>query len=56
MPRNRVPALGAQIMCVFGPGSNDSNQTLYRTFRAFSGHSYFLREKKLFVVALILCS
>jgi hypothetical protein len=39
----------------FGPGSNDSNQTLYRTFRAFSGHSFFA-NKELFVVALILCS
>jgi hypothetical protein len=27
-----------------GPSSNDSNQTLYRTFRAFSGH-FFPKEK-----------
>jgi hypothetical protein len=39
----------------FRPGSNDSNQTLYRTLRAFSGHSFFAK-KKLFVVALMLCS
>jgi hypothetical protein len=28
-----------------GPGSNESNQTLYRTFRGFSGHSSFRKEK-----------
>jgi hypothetical protein len=51
----RGPGLVAQIMFGSGPGSNDSNQTLCRTFRAFSGH-YFLAKKKLFIVALILCS
>jgi hypothetical protein len=52
-----VPGLGllAQIIFGFGPGPNESNQTFYRIFRAFSGHS-FLAKKKLFVVALILCS
>jgi hypothetical protein len=45
--------LVAQIM--FGPGPNNTNQTLKRTSRAFSGHS-FIVKKKLFVVALILCS
>jgi hypothetical protein len=47
--------LGAQIMFGSGPGSNDSNETLYRTFRASWGHSLFTK-KKLFVVALKLCS
>jgi hypothetical protein len=37
----RGPGLVAQIMFGFGPGSNDSNQTLYRTFRALLGHSFF---------------
>jgi hypothetical protein len=45
----------AQIMFRFGPGSNDSNETLYTTFQAFLCHSFFAREK-LFVVALVLCS
>jgi hypothetical protein len=49
------PGQVAQIIFGFGPGSNDSNQTLYRTFRAFSGHSFFAR-KELFVVAFILYS
>jgi hypothetical protein len=29
----------------FRPGSNDSNQTIHRTFRALSGHSFFRKEK-----------
>jgi hypothetical protein len=47
------PDLGlvAQIMFGSRPGSNDRT----RTFRAFAGHS-FSAKKKLFVVALILCS
>jgi hypothetical protein len=49
------PGLVEQIMLGSGPGSNDRTQTLYRTFRAFSGHSFFAK-KKLFVVAIILCS
>jgi hypothetical protein len=49
------PGQVAQIMFGSGPSSNDSNQTLCRTFRAFSGHSVFTK-KNLFVVALILCS
>jgi hypothetical protein len=45
------------------PASSDSKQTLYRTFQAFSGHSFslslssspsFFLKEKLFVVALIL--
>jgi hypothetical protein len=36
--------LVAQIMFGSGPGSDDSNRTLYRTFRAFSGHSFFRKE------------
>jgi hypothetical protein len=51
----RGPGLGAQIMFGSGPGSNDSNETLYREFRAFSDYSFFAK-RKLFVVALILCS
>jgi hypothetical protein len=44
-----------RVRAGFLTGSNDSNQTLYRIFRAFSGHSY-LAKKRLFVVALMLCS
>jgi hypothetical protein len=29
----------------FGPGSNNSSQTLYRKFRAFSGHFFFAKRK-----------
>jgi hypothetical protein len=56
--REPGPGLVAQIMFGFGPGSNDTNQTLYRTFRAFWNHSFFFffAKNKLFVVALILCS
>jgi hypothetical protein len=50
----RGPGLVAQ-MFGSGPGSNDSNQTSHRAFRAFSGHS-ICPNKELFVVALILCS
>jgi hypothetical protein len=45
----------AQIMFGFRACSSDSNQTLYKTFLAFSDHSFFTR-KMLFVLALILCS
>jgi hypothetical protein len=45
--------LVAQIMFRFGPGSNNTNQVLYRTFEAFSGYS-LSAEKKLFVDALVL--
>jgi hypothetical protein len=44
-----------RVCAGFGYGSNYSNQTLYRIFRAFSGNSFFAK-KKLFLVALILCS
>jgi hypothetical protein len=47
------PCLAAQIMFGFGPGSNDSNQTLYRTFRAFSDHSFFAKKK--LQVFLVIC-
>jgi hypothetical protein len=51
----RGPGLGLVFVNIyFGPGSKDSSQTVYRTFRAFSGHR-FLSNKKLFAVALILC-
>jgi hypothetical protein len=46
------PGLAAQVMLRLGPGSNDSNHTLYSTFRAFSGHRSITR-KKLFAVAVI---
>jgi hypothetical protein len=53
----RGPGLVSQIMfgvrAGFGPGSNYNNETLYRTFRAFSGH-YFFAKQKLFLAALIL--
>jgi hypothetical protein len=53
----RGPGLGlvAQIMFRSGTASNDSNQALYRTFQAFSGHSFFAK-KNLFVVTLVVCS
>jgi hypothetical protein len=40
------PSLGlvAQIMFGFGPGPNDNNQTLYGTFRTFSGHYCFAKK------------
>jgi hypothetical protein len=38
------PGQVSQIMFGFRPGSNDSNQTFYRTFRAFLGH-FFRKEK-----------
>jgi hypothetical protein len=44
-----------RVQTGFGRGSNDSNQTLHRTFRAFSVHSVFA-EIKLFVAAAILFS
>jgi hypothetical protein len=37
--------LVTQIMFGSGPGSNDTNQMLYRTFQAFSDHSFFYKEK-----------
>jgi hypothetical protein len=45
----------AQIMFRFRPGSNNGNQMLYRIFQAFLAHSSSA-EKKMFIVALILCS
>jgi hypothetical protein len=36
------PGLVAHMMFEFGPGSNDSNQTLYQ---AFLGSSFFCKEK-----------
>jgi hypothetical protein len=41
------PGLGlvAQIMFRFRSGSNDSTQTLYRTFWPFLGHSFFAKKK-----------
>jgi hypothetical protein len=40
------PGPVAQIIFGSEPGSNDSNETLYRTFRAFWGHSFFFHEDK----------
>jgi hypothetical protein len=40
------------VHAMFGLGSNDSNETLYTTFQAFSGHSFFTR-KRLFMVPVI---
>jgi hypothetical protein len=34
-----------------GPASNDSNQTLYRKFRAFSGQSFLRKEKVIRICA-----
>jgi hypothetical protein len=42
-----------RVRAGFGPGLNYTNKTLYRTFRAFSGH-YFLAMKKVFLAALML--
>jgi hypothetical protein len=39
----------------FGPGPNDSNQTFFLIFYAFSGHS-FSAIKNVFIVVLISCS
>jgi hypothetical protein len=40
-------ALGlvAQIRFGLGPGSDNSNQALYRAFQAFLGHSFFAKKK-----------
>jgi hypothetical protein len=38
-----------------GPGSNDSNQTLYRTFRVFRAIPFFPKEK-VCVAAIVSCS
>jgi hypothetical protein len=46
--------LGAQICKEFVAGSNGTNHTLHRTFRAFSGHLFF--AEKFFVLAFILKS
>jgi hypothetical protein len=46
--------LGAQICKGFVAGSNGTNHTLHRTFRAFSGHLFF--AEKFFVLASILKS
>jgi hypothetical protein len=43
----------AQIMSRFGPDSNGTIQTLYKTFRTFLDHSLFANER-LFVQAFIL--
>jgi hypothetical protein len=34
----------AQVLARFRPGSNDRNQTFYRTSQAFSGH-FFNKEQ-----------
>jgi hypothetical protein len=47
--------LVAQIIFGFRSGSNDSNQTAYRIFPAFLGHSFYHKEM-LFIVTHILCS
>jgi hypothetical protein len=43
--------LVAQIMFGSGHDLSDSNQKLHKTFRAFSGHSFF-REEALFLSSL----
>ena len=45
--------LVAERMFRFGPGSNCTNQNLYKTFRAFLGH-YFFAKKILPVATFIL--
>jgi len=37
--------LVAEIMSVFRPGSNDTNQTLYKTLQAFSVSFFFHSEE-----------
>jgi hypothetical protein len=44
------PGLVARVMFGFGPGSNDGNRTLRTTFRPFSGHYLFAKEKVCLVV------
>jgi hypothetical protein len=39
------PTDNVRVRSGFGPGSNDSNQTSSRTFRAFSGHSFFAKKR-----------
>jgi hypothetical protein len=46
--------LGAQICKGVVAGSNATNHTLHRTFRAFSGHLFF--AEKFFVLAFVLKS
>jgi hypothetical protein len=36
-----------RVRAGFGSGPNDSNQTLYRIFLAFLGHSFFSKKKLL---------
>jgi hypothetical protein len=38
------PVVRAWVRAGFGPGSNDSNKTWYRAFRAISGHSFFAKK------------
>ena len=46
--------LGAQICKGFVVGSNATNHTLHRTFRAFSGHLFF--AETFFVLVFVLKS